>query len=85
VPLHEPVSEIKSGDKIMGSAYDDAFGGWLTNFYCYSHSGFEEPEIHILEVGSQGILAEIRGEGECSPVVISARFTHNPARFRGFA
>jgi hypothetical protein len=82
VPLAQPRDELKPGDKIAGSAYDDAFGGWLTNFYYYSHSGFEQPEIIIQEVDSQSILAEIRGEGDDSPVVISARFTRNSNRHR---
>lgn len=32
VPLTQPRDELKQGDKITGSAYDNAFGGWLTNF-----------------------------------------------------
>jgi hypothetical protein len=82
VPLQEPISEMKSGDKIIGSAYDDAFGGWLTNFYYFTHSGLEEPEIIIFEASPQSIRAEIRGEGDYLPVVISARFIHNPERFK---
>ena len=85
VPLTQPRDELKPGDKITGSAYDDAFGGWLTNFYYYSHSGFEQPEIIIREVDSQSILAEIRGEGDDSPVVISARFTRSSDRHRSFS
>ncbi len=84
VPLTQPRDELKPGDKITGSAYDDAFGGWLTNFYYYSHSGFEQPEIIIREVDSQSILAEIRGEGDDSPVVIYARFARSSDRHRSF-
>ena len=82
VPLAQLRDELKPGDKIAGSAYDDAFGGWLTNFYYFSHSGFEQAEIIIHEVDSQSILAEIHGEGDDSPVVISSRFSRNPDRYR---
>jgi hypothetical protein len=82
VPLDESTRELKAGDKISGSAYDDAYGGWLSTFYYFSHSGFEESEITILEMDSQSLVAEIRGEGDDSPVSISARFTHRPDRQR---
>ena len=85
VPLAQPKDRLTPGERIAGSAYDDAFGGWLTNFYYYSHSGFEQPEIIIQAVELHSIFAEIRGEGDDSPVVISTRFTRNPDRYRSFS
>lgn len=54
VPMGKPMDGLHAGDRISGLAYDDAFGGNLTNFYYFSHSGFENPIIRIHAVDSEG-------------------------------
>lgn len=82
--LDEAESELRKGVKVSGAAYDDELGN-LTNFYWYSHGGFESPDILIRTADPNGVLAEIRGEGDGSPVAILGRFVHNPLRCRSFS
>lgn len=83
VPL-EPSQRscLREGVRINGTAYDDSFGGNLTNMHYFSHGGFEDAEITIRDVTEAALTLKITGEADSSRVALCAAFRSNPRRER---
>ena len=67
--------ELRAGSVLHGEAYDEAFGGWLTNMYYHSHFGVE---CLVLTVDSlDATEASFTGTGDIS----DGGLDHDTVRF----
>ena len=67
--------ELRAGSVLHGEAYDEAFGGWLTNMYYYSHFGVESV---VLTVDS---LDATEASFTCTGDISDGGLEHDTVRF----
>jgi len=77
-------AEMTQGARFSSVAYDETFGGNLTNIYWFSHSGFESPVIEVVSMHNTTATLRIQGERYDCPVTVCAAFELNPERKRSF-
>ena len=85
LPIEAPeFPTLHEGSKLTGKAYDHEKYFNLTNVYCFSHDGFEDPIIEIIEKKGKTLKARITGESVVGPITLLSNFTLNPQRTRSF-
>jgi hypothetical protein len=61
IPLPQGLA-LKDGAVLNGVAYDEAFGGWLTNMYYYTHFGVESVTLTVRGVDEDRAVFVVTGD-----------------------
>jgi hypothetical protein len=87
IPLPEGFT-LHEGVILHGVAYDEAFGGWLTNMYYYTHFGVESVTLTagpLTEKSAWFVLTgTISGSAIAKAVFFSTEATNNPVLRKSF-